>query len=238
MVHGSQYTFTLDTGTPTTQVICDETTIHWATDRSVGASGVLGTSEVVTAVLPNLTMGQVARYDLPVSLVPPTTPGARNLLGLDVLAELVCEFDFPSAELRLGSDVSTSDHDLVLGDAGHVYLDLTWPDAVATAVWDTGASITVFDQGFIHRHAELFTPVGTSVGTDASGTSQATPTYLVAAFEVGGVLIDSHCVAGVDLSFANKKTARRTDLILGFPALRQAIWLFDFKGRRWSVKRT
>jgi hypothetical protein len=39
----------------------------------------------------------------------------------------------------------------------------------------------------------------------------------------------------VDLSHINGPLDQPIDLILGYPTLRQADWLFDFPARRWTL---
>ena len=61
--------------------------------------------------------------------------------------------------------------------------------------------------------------------------------YLVAAADVGGLMFTPHRAAVIDLSAANATLELRMDVVLGYPALRQAGWVFDFPARTWSVTR-
>lgn len=107
-----------------------------------------------------------------------TDPEGNDLLGQDVLTQFCCEYRFRDQELRLdGPPPAAGAHRIHLGGGGHVYLDLEWPcdGSTASAVFDTGASATVVDTAFAQAHPALFTPIGTSPGTDSSGATFQTP---------------------------------------------------------------
>ena len=123
-------------------------------------------------------------------------------------------------------------------------LALTAPDSVdifcgatASAVWDTGAGLTLVDTAFLRAHAALFEELGSSQGTDATGASMEAQLYTMSAPTIGGVRFPPHIVAGVDLSFVNATIELPMDLILGYTTLRQAHWLFDFPRKRWAITR-
>lgn len=70
---------------------------------------------------------------------------------------------------------------------------------------------------------------------DATGATLETPVVLVAEAVIGGRSFGKHKAAVADLSHANSTIELPMDLILGYPALRQADWLFDFPASRWTV---
>jgi hypothetical protein len=71
-----------------------------------------------------------------------------------------------------------------------------------------------------------------SVGTDATGARVEGPTYLVSQTWIGNMTFAPHRAAIVDLP----RDGGRMDMILGYPALRQAVWVFDFPARRWALQ--
>ena len=129
----------------------------------------------------------------------------------------------------------TAGCELELGRRGHVYLDVRWPGARGRACWDTGAGATVVDRGFWLAHPDLFEQVGVSAGTEASGDRAETPLLLMAGPVIGGRSFASHKAVAVDLSGVNSAADQPMDLILGYPTIRQADWLFDFPARRWTL---
>jgi hypothetical protein len=44
-------------------------------------------------------------------------------------------------------------------------------DVTASAVWDTGASLTIVDMNFVQKHPECFQQAGQSSGTDSTGAT-------------------------------------------------------------------
>jgi hypothetical protein len=58
----------------------------------------------------------------------------------------------------------------------------------------------------------------------------------MAAFNVGGIAIDSSACALVDLGPLNAALEQPISIVLGMPAIVQADWSFDFPERRWSVR--
>ncbi len=130
-----------------------------------------------------------------------------------VLEELPCDVPF---------------HELVVDTKFHPYVTLRFGEITATAVWDTGASITVADMSFINTYPTLFQEVGKSQGTDAIGANMETPLFIMASPMIGRHEFSPHTVAGVDLSHVNAHAELPMDLILGYTTLRQAHWVFDF----------
>jgi len=121
------------------------------------------------------------------------------------------------------------------GPRRHVYVDVHWPGVAGRACWDTGASATVVDRGFWLAHPGLFEYIGVTAGTDASGRREETPLLLMAGPVIGQHTFARHKAVAVDLSPVNATLEYPMDLILGYPAIRQAGWFFDFPAGAWTV---
>lgn len=91
------------------------------------------------------------------------------------------------------------------------------------------------DRAFWSSHPELFEQIGVITGTDASGDQSETPLLRMAGPVIGQHAFAGHKAVAVDLSGMNATLERPLDLIIGYPTIRQADWLFDFPGRRWTV---
>lgn len=157
-----------------------------------------------------------------------------------MLAQFSCEYRLSDGLLVLDGEPPALTHPVHLDERRHVYVDLTWAGdepARGSAVLDTGASVTVVDRGFAERHPGLLVPAGTSMGTDAGGTTVETPMAVLRGPQVLGARLDDLLVAVVDLAGANATLARPMDLILGWTALRQADWWVDHPGRRAACRR-
>lgn len=124
---------------------------------------------------------------------------------------------------------------LMLGPRGHVYLDARWPSVTAQACWDTGAGATLVNRAFWLSHPELFEQIGVTVGTDANGDQAETPLLLMDGPVIGEHTFSGHKAVAVDLAQVNATLENPMDLILGYPTIRQADWLFDFPAGRWAV---
>ena len=124
---------------------------------------------------------------------------------------------------------------LIVGPKFHPYVEVTVGKKLVTAVWDTGASITVVDTQFIKSNADMFDISGKSIGTDATGTSQTTPSFIMKTHSIGGHEFSPTEVVGVDLSHINSSTEIPMTMILGYTTLCKANWLFDFPQKYWTI---
>jgi hypothetical protein len=235
-IAGRPYRFMLDTGAARSQVEADEYTAALAPVGSYDSPGAfaLETNPVIT--ITDLVVGPLHAATLDVSRVPPIPSSMRNLLGMDVLQRHRCYFRFADAAVDLDAPGSYgAASDLQMDSRGHFYLDVQWPGVTAHACWDSGSGPTIVDRDFWLAHPELFEETGTTVGTDSTGTQIETPTLLMAAPRIGQRPFSKHKAVAVDLTGANSTAGQHMDLILGYPTLRQADWLFDFPARRWML---
>lgn len=235
-IAGRPYRFVLDTGTARTKVVADEFTAALLSRAWHSSSGVFAASSNALVTVTDLVVGALVVPVLEVERMEVMRPGARNLLGMDVLRGHCCHFQFSNSSLTLEtSPATTADRALQMDDAGHSYVDVEWPGVTGHACWDSGAGITVVDQAFALAHADLFEEDGESVGTDSTGAQAVTRTFNMAGPMIGGAAFARHRVAMIDLSQPNAGLARPMDLILGFTTLRQANWLLDFPVRQWTL---
>ena len=237
-IAGRPYRFMLDTGAARTQIVADEVTAALPSRGQHSSSGVFAAGANPLVQICDLAVGPLTAPVIEVQRASAGQPGARNLLGMDVLRQRCCHFRFDVGELLLEpSPAVEADRALQMDESGHAYVDVEFPGATARACWDSGAGITIVDQAFQLRHPDLFERSGTSAGVDATGTQVQTAIFLMAAPTIGGARFRRHKVAVVDLSQPNSTLDRPMDLILGYPTLRQANWLFDFPARRWTLTR-
>jgi predicted aspartyl protease len=233
-VGGVRRRFILDTGAARSALVASDDLKLEPCGVETGSGGVFEAVDHQLASVRDLRVGPFSVDRLTVSLAPHGAP--HNLLGMDVLGESCWRLSLLDAKLTLESDLTDrSAHDLYVGPRGHPYVDVAWDAVTVSACWDTGAGITVVDAGFAKRHSWLFTDGSSSRGTDSTGATRETPTFLMQGPTIGGHRFESHRVAVVDLSAANAASARPMDLILGFTTLTQAEWVMDFPSRRWSA---
>jgi hypothetical protein len=239
-VAGRPYQFVLDTGAARTTMLADEYTAGLApigADLGHGAFGAV--SETVVRVT-DLSVGPMHCQSLDVARVDGAGPGAHSLLGMDLIGRYRCHFRFAAGVVDVSPPGSgdAGGADLRTDSRGHVYVDVSWaevPGVSGYACWDSGAGITIVNHGFWEANRELFREIGSADGTDASGTSVQTPLVQMSGPVIGQRSFGPHKAAVVDLSAANATLERPMDLILGYPTLSQADWLFDFPARTWAL---
>jgi hypothetical protein len=187
--------------------------------------------------LPHLKLGPIERRDLLVARIGTNNRQARNLIGMDVLKDWCCTFLFDENRVSLEPSQTAGLLDLLLDDVFHPYVPVQCLGDEASAVWDTGASLTCVDLAFIEAHPAAFEQVGRSLGTDGSGSSLETGMYIMKDFSCGGYRFPAHKVVGIDLSPVNARIEHPMTMILGYSTLSKANWVFDFPGRKWGVLR-
>jgi hypothetical protein len=234
-----QYRFLLDTGAARTSVVLDDYTSTFDSLSKSHSSGVFANSSDDLITLPSFDLGPISRKDLIVSRATGSSPGMRNLVGMDVLKDFRCHFLFQENRVLVDpieiSEAVVSLQELTYGARFHPYVDVRLGELEATAVWDTGAGITVVDTNFIDKHPGLFEEVSRSHGTDSTGATMETPMFIMAVTTIGNHKFPPHKVAGIDLSQANSTIDIPMDLILGYSTLSRANWFFDFPGKKWAV---
>ncbi len=238
-IGGHPRQFLLDTGAARTAVLRDDYTATFAAAGQSSSSGVFARSNDDLITVPDIEVGPIAKKQFTLTRTAGTGPPNRDLIGMDLLKEWRLHFRFDQSwvvvEPAGEADASYTFYDLFLDSKAHPYVDVRFPDGAARAVWDTGASITVVDMGFVQRHPACFKETGHSSGVDSTGATQETPMYVMAGVSIGGAAFPPHRVAGVDLSPVNATIDVPMDLILGYSTLSQTNWLMDFPRQRWAI---
>src|SRR4051812_20242692 len=154
-------------------------------DRGRGALGP-ASADTRRVVVPSIALGPLEMRDLVVDLAPDRS-GAPAILGLDVLRGHRLELRLADAMLGIDTDAPVdTERPLRLSSRSHPHVVVAWGDLEATALFDTGASVTVVDAAFAAEHPELLERLRSSTGTDAAGNRAETPMARLAACEVGG----------------------------------------------------
>lgn len=239
-LNGKPYRFLLDTGAARSTIVMNEAT---AALQRVGAhetSGVFKASNDDLVRVERLEIGAIVRENITISRSP-AGPGTRDLIGMDILRAFCCHFQFDQDRVLMDADCPDADRytfaPLFMDSGSHPYIDVLFENGKVqgSAVWDTGASLTVVDLNFVQQHPDIFTPAGHSIGTDATGSQVETPMFMMSAASIGGHVFPPHKAATVDLAQVNARIEKPMDFILGYMTLRKANWLFDFPGKRWAI---
>ncbi|MCB9419071.1 MAG: aspartyl protease family protein [Ardenticatenaceae bacterium] len=235
MVGERPYTFLLDTGAATTSLVWDEYTSQLPRHSRRQSSGLLGDIEDDWVTIHDLQVGSLVKKSAIVTRLSQDHPQAHSLIGMDLLHEFCCHFLFSQNRVVFAPAPAEGLNDLFLDDKFHPYVPVTFDGETTPTVWDTGASLTCVDAGFVARRPNAFEPAGQSGGTDASGNSAETPLYWMRGLACGGHVFPQHKVVGIDLSFVNSRIEHPMTMILGYSTLHRVNWVFDFPERKWGI---
>lgn len=231
--------FLLDTG-------CAKTTLTWdsltQTFRSVGkeeSSGTFGRSEYDLIELKSLCVGPLSQGDWTVRRAAEGGTD-RHLFGMDIMKDHCLSFAFDEGVLAIVPETDThrheADQDLIMERGLIPCIAVRAGGVDCSAIWDSGAGITLVDTSFLKEHPKLFVPLGSEMGTDSTNRKQETPIYMMSGLAVAGQKFGPVKVAAVPLFKPSKPADPAMKFVLGFSALRQAHWLFDFPKRKWSLE--
>jgi hypothetical protein len=228
--------FLLDTGAALTCCKLDEVTAEFPVSGASSSSALFAAQDHDVIQVADVAIGGRS-WSGPLTITRERQPTQlHDILGMDILGRCSCDFDFPAARLVLdGPPSGITGNPLTTDSAGHPYVDVEYGDAVATAVWDSGASMTVVDKAFVAAYPGHFTEVAPTMGTDAAGVRSETATFRMGAVDVGGQHLGPSTVAAVDLAPLNATVDVAMDMIVGYPLLAQARWVFDFPAKRWGA---
>lgn len=236
------YKFVLDTGAARTTIANDDFTATFKSESKTTTAGAFAKLQNDRITVPKIQVGPLFQSGLAIDRMEKgTEKNKRNLLGMDFLRMYAFYFLFDENKLvPLKPDQVKNEvkyQKLFMGERFHPYVDLAWKNGVAAkGVWDTGASITVFDSSFIAKNPGLFKRAGSSKGSDSSGTTEKdTDLFEMEAFSLGGQSFPRIKVVGIDLSVPNSTVKTKMDFILGNNVIRKANWVFDFPRKRWAI---
>jgi hypothetical protein len=234
-VSGRSYRCELDTGAARTTLLSDEYLASLPVSGRDFSAGAFSASTDELVRIPGLSASSLVAGEIDVVRLAPG-PGRSNLLGMDVLGRYCCWFRFEAGVLELtDSPDPAASLPLRVDDRGHLYVEPSWNEVSASACWDSGAGITLVNESFYLAHQELFEAAGTTTGSDNSGRRAQTPVHTMAGPVIGGVQFGPSLVAVLDLGPVNAGLQYPMDMIIGYPAYRQADWLFDVPARRWRA---
>jgi len=239
IIGGKNYRFILDTGSARTCVQFDDYTATFDSIQKSDSSGVFAESSDDLITVPYIELGPIFKKKFSLVRLPENSPNTRNLIGMDLLQDYCFHFLFDENRVLVKKleeiEIKNTLQDLFVGKKFHPYVNIHFGKTQATAVWDTGAGITIVDMNFIKKHSSYFKEVGQSIGTDSTGAKMKTPMFIMGKTIIANNEFPPHKVAGVDLSHLNSTTEVPMDLILGYNSLSKANWLFDFPNKKWVI---
>ncbi|WP_165310868.1 aspartyl protease family protein [Microbacterium protaetiae] len=235
-VGGVAEEFLLDTGASRSSIRRSERTDAWAVDAAdPGSHGVFGAAAHTRhARVPTITLGTIEIHDLVVDVSDDDAPA--GILGLDVLRGHRVGVRLSAQVLQLDEQAAIDRwRPLTMSSRGHSLVEVEWEDAAALAIWDTGASTTVVDADLAAAHPRVFAPTGaTGTGTDAYGHQGETAELRMAPAHIGERRFSATTAATAPLAGLARAGDPPFTMIIGYPLIAQADWVFDLRARMWG----
>jgi hypothetical protein len=217
-----------DTGAPRTLLIDLPSSARPVGSRKT--TGAFGTEIVTEWEVGAIRIGSLLAGPLTVDRIDGGF-GRHPVVGLDVLGAGSWQLDISSRTLVTGAP---SRRGLAYKSAtnGHILTEMRWPTATATAIYDTGAGITLIDQRFADAHPNLFEHAGSTTVTDVLGSHGDLGLARMSAYEIDGTRFAGHIVAIANLP----EIPDHIDAAIGFPTISQVRWTVDVPARRWLIE--
>lgn len=228
----------LDTGSAGTDVPHVEPFASRVTAASNSGKSAFGTvSSTPVAHVHALLVGDLVVDGLLVGVQPAGWPHPP-LLGMDVLSPHLCHFQFGAARLEFDDELPPSAWIPLTTGTDIPAVDVSWGETSVSAIWDTGASMTVVDQSWALADPDVVTILQeTGTGTDSSGQTRSGQTGQLGACRIGNVDFPEQRCGVADFSAFNGRSASPLSMFVGLPQMSQATWAFDFPRQRWTVYR-
>lgn len=237
-IHNEPCRFLLDTGCAKTTLMRNRFTQELPTIGQQESSGTFGRAVYDLVELASLSIGPILRENWLVKRAPKGGTD-RHLLGMDVMRDYCLHFSFEQGEVSVlpGSDPRNGlvGHELVMERWLIPYITAEVGGLTGRVLWDSGASITLVSSELVRRHPEMFVSLGSEIGTDSTNAQMNTPIFMMDGLTVAHRKFRPLKVAAVEFSKSHPRVEDQLDIVLGYSALRQADWLFDFSNCKWAI---
>jgi hypothetical protein len=105
----------------------------------------------------------------------------------------------------------------------------------ASALFDTGAGLSVVNKDFVERNPRMFDLIqDISNGTDATGNPVTMKLHRIKRIEIGDFVFENENILSMDFETVRKHISPTIDFIIGFNLITKADWYFDLKAKTWS----
>ncbi len=235
-IDDKSYQFLFDTGANTTRVRNDDYINRFESFGSKDTYGVFSKMKNESIIVPKFTLGPMEKTDFQMYRYDQDST-AHNIIGMDFLHDHSYYFNFIENKVEIDKEVceDLEFFDLHIGNKVKPYVDAFLGETKVSAIWDTGAGITVVDSSIVQKYPEYFERINDVQGTDSTGASTTTPMYMMQSMIIGNYQFPTLKVIEIDLSSLNEKLEKPMEIILGYNSLNKANWLLDFVNRKWSI---
>ncbi len=181
-----------DTGAATSQLVQSKLTDSLVKVKTKESQGVLGSKMQDMVIVDELCVGSIKAEHLQVDL-----DDSVGIIGNDVLKNYAYTLDTSKNEIVL-IDPFISDLKCVIGQRGHLYVEIEIGHKNGMALIDTGASCSLIDDEFCKEIVGMVSDNRTETGEDWAGAIIETPIIEVDSLTMGNVRFPSHEFAALD----------------------------------------
>lgn len=181
-----------DTGASTSQLLQSNLTDSLVKCRTKEGHGVFGNKTQDIVIIEELCVGDIRANHLQVNL-----DDSTGLLGNDVLRNYAFTLDTHKDEIVL-IDPFTSDLHCMIGQRGHMYVEIEIGHKTCMAMIDTGASCSIIDVTFYKEMFGMISCTKTETGEDWTGATFETPIIPVDSMTIGNIHFPQHEFAALN----------------------------------------
>ena len=175
-----------DTGAATSQLLQSNLTDSFVKFGTKEGHGVLGSKTQDMVIVDELCVGDIRANHLPVTL-----DDSTGILGNDVLKNYAYTLDTHKDEIVLIAPF-TSDINCMIGQRGHLYVEIEIGHKACMAIIDTGASCSIIDATFYNKIFGMINGTKTELGEDWTGATFETPMIQIDSLSIGNVHFPQH----------------------------------------------
>lgn len=185
-----------DTGAATSQLLQSNLTDFLEKFQTKESHGLLGSKTQDVVIVDELCVGNIRANHLQVTL-----DDSTGILGNDVLRNYAFTLDTHKDEIVL-VDPFISDLNCIIGQRGHLYIEIKIGHKTCMALIDTGASCSIIDAAFYKEMFGAISEAKTETGEDWTGATFETPIILVDSLTIGSFRFPEHEFAVLDFKQA------------------------------------
>lgn len=233
VVDGQNMTFLLDTGAATSSIETNDHTSKYPSKGKTESKGASGKATPCDQIQPDkfafggqeVSKPMLKRCD-------------RNVLGLDMLRNVVFQVDFLKKKLNVLKELPAgkASQSIRIISTGHVTIPLTLGGKTIDVLYDTGSDATVIDCQFIENNPKLFSLVRSEDGFDAHGNRIPSKIYKTPSLKVGDLNVNDVEMAAFDFGPFMRGKMEGAPIILGNNVITKGKWSFDLEKSQWTLE--
>lgn len=232
---GNSKDYILDTGAGLSVVSSDHFFENYQSVKQVsnrGASGHDRRSDVI-----QISQIKIGSYLVENHQVMRTSDGMSiHILGSSIFKDKNVKFDFDQNEVTFSADKLATSMPLQWLSGGQILIPVNINQIIMSAVFDTGADLTVVSRKFVAKNAELFERIKSIPNVnDASLNVVELDLYRIKSdLVIGGLKVSDGFVFAMPFESFKEAWGSEVEMILGYNHIVELNWHFDFEKHLWQ----